>query len=507
MAYKKQGGNSSSSYDDYAKEIADELIAQMEKGCAPWQKGWDASTTVPFNATTNKAYNGMNILLLMMAQMKAGYEDPRWITFKQAKDLGGNIKRGSHGVPLIYWKIMRSKKNDDSSEDTQKLSEDKVIAIPCRFTVFNVEQCENLNLAPYDKNQVRHDWEPCEAAEQILKRSGAVIKHVDGNRAFYSPTTDDITLPKKEQFISQVEYYDTALHELGHWTGHSSRLARNLGNGFGTEEYAKEELRAEIGSMMLSVQLGLPHNTENHAAYVKSWVSVLRNDPKEIFRAAADAAKISEFVMEFAQERKRSYVLDFDDKTFARMTDSEVIDIAKKRVGEDVFETQLNALSQTEEGQKLSDEDRLFRTASKLLTPAEPAYLLQQPVHKGIVATHEPARFVMSALWSSNELAKDAATFVGRFEGKAAAQKNLDQANFYVKNHATEFESLKTQANKAWEIAEENKKLQSEDLDETLDETLNARLGEQEAKRVKAQSTRRHSTTKKSEPSKSRGRH
>ncbi|WP_439847751.1 zincin-like metallopeptidase domain-containing protein, partial [Neisseria gonorrhoeae] len=147
-------------------------------------------------------------------------------------------------------------------------------------------------------------WNPDERAENILKNSGAVIDHRHGDRAFYSPSRDSITLPLREQFESPGAYYETALHELGHWTGHADRLNRDLSHPFGSEGYAREELRAEIASLMLSQELGVSFNPGQHASYVASWIMVLQDDPMEIMRAASDAEKIQGYVMAFDQVRE-----------------------------------------------------------------------------------------------------------------------------------------------------------------------------------------------------------
>ena len=153
------------------------------------------------------------------------------------------------------------------------------------------------------KPQQENEWEAIERAEHILQASGAKITHAPGDRAFYRPSTDSITLPEKSQFPQPDAYYATALHELGHWTGHPTRLDRDLAHPFGSEGYAKEELRAEISSMILGDSLGLGHDPEQHAAYVGSWIKVLQDDPLEIFRASSDAEKIHDYVLAFEQKQ------------------------------------------------------------------------------------------------------------------------------------------------------------------------------------------------------------
>ena len=152
------------------------------------------------------------------------------------------------------------------------------------------------------------DWDRHERAEAVLKASGAEIRHDQPDRAFYRPATDRIHLPPRDSFPSADTYYATALHELGHWTGHPSRLDRDLAHPFGSVGYAKEELRAEIASLMVGDQLGIGHDPGQHAAYVKSWVQVLKEDPKEILRASRDADKISNYVLGLEKDRVPSNV-------------------------------------------------------------------------------------------------------------------------------------------------------------------------------------------------------
>ena len=170
------------------------------------------------------------------------------------------------------------------------------------FSVFHVSQLQTLDgqdLPAYEPPELA--WDPIERGEEILRDSGALITHDQSDRAFYRIATDDIHLPPREHFPEAGHYYSTALHELGHWTGHESRMGREFGP-HGSEVYAKEELRAEIASWMLNQELGLPHQPDQHVSYVDSWVSVLQKDPYEIMRACRDAEKIKEYVMNLQQE-------------------------------------------------------------------------------------------------------------------------------------------------------------------------------------------------------------
>ncbi len=164
--------------------------------------------------------------------------------------------------------------------------------------MFNAERIDGL--PPLVRPEAA--WDPIERIEQMLQRSGAVSRHSEADRAFYRPASDSIHLPQQSQFSSPDRYYATLLHELGHWTGHPSRLARDLAHAFGSEGYAREELRAEISSLILGDELGIGHDPSQHAAYVGTWIQVLQDDPLEIFRAAADAEKIQAYVLALEQQ-------------------------------------------------------------------------------------------------------------------------------------------------------------------------------------------------------------
>lgn len=282
----------------YAQRVAQQLIVQLEAGTAPWQRPWDPDAITfgrPMNPVSGKPYHGINAVYLM-AQ---GHDDPRWCTYKQAAAEGWQIRRGEKGTTVEYWQWEKEEKQADGSKRNVKMERPKVFWA----TVFHASQIDGI--PPYVVPE--RTWDPQERAEALLQASGAWIDHRAGNEAFYSPASDRIILPLKEQFAAGDRYYATALHELGHWTGHPARLSRDLLNGtFASPEYALEELRAEISSLMVGTELGVGHDPGQHAAYVKSWVKALKDDPREIFRAAADAEKIFNFVLAF----DRQHVLD-----------------------------------------------------------------------------------------------------------------------------------------------------------------------------------------------------
>ena len=261
--------------DDHYTRVAEKLIEKLKEGAAPWQKPFDAGGygTPPMNPTTGKRYRGGNMIHLMLQD----HRDPRWMTYRQAQEAGAQVKEGEKGTPIIYWKFEEERGVRGESGNLMKVQLER----PRSFIsyVFNGEQIEGL--PPFLAEKPRE----CDVvrAEKLLEASGATIINRSQASAFYKKDQDTIYLPKKEQFPSEAMYYSTALYELGHWTGHESRLNREFGP-FGSMTYAKEELRAKISGMMLSVELGIGQSAGNHAAYVQGWIKALEDDPRELCR-------------------------------------------------------------------------------------------------------------------------------------------------------------------------------------------------------------------------------
>lgn len=289
----------------FHETVAENLIEQLKAGTAPWQKPWEPGSQgfMPMNPTTGKRYKGVNAIHLM-AQ---GRTDNRWMTYKQAKSVGAHVRKGEKGTAIQYWKFSEEKnKTDDKGkpvldEKGKPIKETIMLERPSVFfaTVFNGEQVDGI--PPMEQRE--RNWDSIERAEKILKMSGADIRHGEHDRAFYRPSTDSIHLPGKDQFSTADNYYATALHELGHWTGHSSRLDRDMVHPFGSEGYAKEELKAECFSLIMGDELGVGHDPGQHAAYVGSWIRALQDDPLEIFRATSDAEKMTNYVLAFEQKQ------------------------------------------------------------------------------------------------------------------------------------------------------------------------------------------------------------
>lgn len=285
-------------------EIAENIVKQLEDGTAPWVKPWDAPQARPFNPISGTKYKGVNFMHL---SSKAA-SDPRWMTYKQAQSVDAQVRKGEKSTGIIFWKFYEQltvrgedgkPKKDEHGQTITVRGEKLSRPIMMSARVFNADQIDGLPPLP------ELDREPMpriEQAEAVLISSGASIDHNGGDRAFYRPSTDSIHLPKPETFKNSGRYYSTALHELGHWTGHESRLNRDLTGGFGSEKYAEEELRAEIYSYMMSADLELPHDPSQHVAYIGSWIKAIKEDPMTIHRACRDAGNILSYVNGLVQE-------------------------------------------------------------------------------------------------------------------------------------------------------------------------------------------------------------
>src|SRR5579863_10170791 len=299
---------------DFRQEVTARIITMLEKGVAPWQKPWnpaEASVAMPRNPITDRNYRGGNAINLMATALQRGYNDPRWMTYKQASEHGCQVRRGEKGTQIEFWEVKPAARQETSNGSNPRDGEGRddessrgQRLIHRIYTVFNASQIDGV---PEYQPKRPTPFQVVSSGERILDNSGAQISHDQADRAFYSRASDSIHLPPKEAFKDAAGYYGTALHELAHWTGHPSRLDRSTLNAsyqFGDPNYAKEELRAELASVFLAAERGIPHDPEQHAAYVGSWIKTLREDKNEIFRAAHDASAATDFLL--ALERDRS---------------------------------------------------------------------------------------------------------------------------------------------------------------------------------------------------------
>jgi antirestriction protein ArdC len=282
-------------------EVTQRIIAELEAGRLPWVQPWDASPAplgLPRNAATGRSYSGINILILWGAVIERGYASQNWLTFRQARQAGGCVRRGERGVGIFYADRFTPESEKERARETGE--DPREIPFLKRFTVFNAAQCDGLPERMTAAVAPLLERETVPVAEALIAATGTDFR-IGGNQAFYSPADDFVQVPPKPAFRHQIDYYRTALHELGHWTGHSSRLARDLSGGFGSERYAREELCAELASAFLCASLGIVP-TVRHADYIGSWLEVLRADERAIFRAASHASKAADFLLAFRDE-------------------------------------------------------------------------------------------------------------------------------------------------------------------------------------------------------------
>ena len=277
--------------NDLYQSVTNRIIAALEQGTPPWICPWTDHTALPSNLSTGKPYRGINVLMLAIEAMDRCYSDSRWVTLRQANELGARVRKGEHGTPIVFFKMKGIGETliADADGDEQK----RVVPLLRSYTVFNTSQLEFLP----ERFELRPTpaWQPIGEAEQLLYETGAVIRH-GGNRAFYSPTEDSITLPPPAWFPNANDYYAVALHELTHWSGHPRRLNRVLGRRHGIDAYAFEELVAEMGAAFLCAHCGLPGRLE-HASYIDNWLDALKRDKRLIFVAAGAAQRAADYVL------------------------------------------------------------------------------------------------------------------------------------------------------------------------------------------------------------------
>jgi antirestriction protein ArdC len=277
--------------------VTNRIIAELEEGRLPWVQPWGrsgrASAALPHNARSGRAYSGINILILWGAVIEAGWPCQGWLTFRQALEAGGNVRKGERGTTVVYADQFVPK------GEVERVARDggSARAVPFlkSFTVFNVAQCEGLRAGIGADPAPLPEREIVPVAEAVIAASGIDFR-IGGDKAFYVPAHDYVQVPPQPAFFDQVNYYRTALHELTHATGHVSRLDRKLLNSFGSKDYAREELVAEMGSAFLCAALGIEPSVR-HADYLGSWLAVLRDDNRAIFRAASLASKAAEWLL------------------------------------------------------------------------------------------------------------------------------------------------------------------------------------------------------------------
>lgn len=309
--------------EEHIEKVANIFYEAIEKGTAPWVKPWKAEEfkSQSHNPVTKTIYKGMNSFMLDMIRIENNFKTNAWLTFKQIKDLGGTVVKGSKSSDVVFFE-KKPRTDEDIERKSQKILQDKTIPADLKkilidgnkekkfdliyknSNVFNIDQTVNIDKDKFKSLYKENDFEKkdfitIEDCQKVLNSVNDVkIKHFNHGRAYYSPEKDEIILPEKEQFSSPESYYSVAFHELGHSTGHKNRLNRDLNGNSETKSYAKEELRAEIYSFLQAKELGMDFNLENHQSYVKSWAHNLKDKKTEIYEAVKDSFKMVAYVKE-----------------------------------------------------------------------------------------------------------------------------------------------------------------------------------------------------------------
>jgi antirestriction protein ArdC len=302
-----------SKVEQHRKEFLDKALNLMENGKMFWQRPWDVRGIMPVNAVTKKEYKGCNIAYLLTAGTISSYNDPRWVTYKQAQENGWHVRKGEKGTKIEFWSAIQKSDPDKGCDED---SDENRPYLYCKiYTVFNASQVEGI--PPLEKKeQDKKSFIPHEKSERIMNNCGVPILYGD-MEAYYVPVLDVIHMPTKERFHDEAHFYATTLHEIAHSTGHAGRLNRDLSGNMRSPKYAQEELRAEMASAFMQMELGFPlteegmkDHMEKHAAYLQHWLSHLKDDYKEFFKATRDAVKIADYVLAYDKERIRTHEAD-----------------------------------------------------------------------------------------------------------------------------------------------------------------------------------------------------
>ena len=279
----------------FSKKVTDMVLSNR----APWVKPWGANCAkgLPMNALTGRPYRGCNVMFLLATPFKSR----GWLTFRQVSSIGGKVKRGSRASDIFFFTTIQKEKED------AKTGEKVLVDIPClkNFKIFNLEQCEipsdaPLKFHPEASTDSTTDDDNTVIFDECEKLLNMAVWYEYDVKAYYVPSRDEIHLPNRRTFSTLSGFWGTAMHELSHWTGHESRLNRDMCHSFGSQKYAREELIAEVSSWLLAVTLGTPHEPQNSAAYLASWVRDFKDKPREIYSAISQAQKVVDYLLETA---------------------------------------------------------------------------------------------------------------------------------------------------------------------------------------------------------------
>lgn len=274
------------------QNVTDRILASLEAGSAPWVKPWSATAgrNVPMNVISGKAYQGVNAILLWGNVGR--FATPHYLTYKQAVDLGGHVRKGEHGFQICKVLQLVTKPTGDKAED-----EARAFSTMKFYTVFNIDQCEGLPARVFETPEFKpnNSEERDATIDEFIRATGANYSDNGGDRAFYRPSTDSVHMPAFASFKSAAAYYATGFHELGHWTGAEKRCNRAFGKRFGDKAYAAEELVAELTSAFLCAEFSIDGQLQ-HADYIANWIALLKDDARAFFTAASAAQKAADFL-------------------------------------------------------------------------------------------------------------------------------------------------------------------------------------------------------------------
>ena len=282
------------------------IIEALRKGVGPWNRPYETIEGPHRNYCSGWLYRGINILLLELARWKKGFKYPLWLSYKEARKMGGYVRKGERGTSIVFFKKIEVPELDKEGnpvidEETGK-EKKKVIPLARFYVVFNVEQCEGIPLPTIEPREHKDPWE----GNELLQKLYALPKIKQGFIPAYNIEKDHIEMPPKGAFKSPEDYWATFLHELTHWTGHQSRCDRQLMNRFGDQAYAMEEMVAEMGAAFLGAMAELPIRKLQHPEYIGSWIRVLENDSKAIFTASRLAQEACDWLLEQAGLAERA---------------------------------------------------------------------------------------------------------------------------------------------------------------------------------------------------------
>lgn len=288
---------------DVYQMITDLIVEKLEQGTVPWHKPWNGVDDIPTNLKSKKAYRGVNSFWLHMVREMHGYRSPYWVSYKQAKEMGGQVRKGEKSTMVVYFMWLEV-------EDEKNKGKKKRIPLLRYYNVFNVDQVDGIEDRIPELKQMLNDNERIAACENIVdsyvQQDGSVKVDLKlgSSRACYTPSTDTITMPELAQFDSSEAYYSTMFHEMVHSTGHPSRLNRDMSTSFGSKSYSKEELVAEMGAAYLCGTAGIDTHYDSNAAYISSWLKRLKQDSKLIVQAAGQAQKAADCILGVSWEKE-----------------------------------------------------------------------------------------------------------------------------------------------------------------------------------------------------------